>query len=166
MSVTYHDILAVFYTEIQKEYGNIEAQPYTIKNSPNQEEKIIEIYNDEKKIISTKYELLGIYDESTNLFLWGNSLVPSDKTESIRVRDILEYSKKIKALILNKKFTDIGFLEKMLYYLSSPIIYVLKENISQLIMLCVFISKKIILMRRDANTNIVTFYLIVDVLSY
>jgi hypothetical protein len=166
MSVTYHDILTVFYTKIQKENGNIDVQPYTIKNSPNQDEKIIEVYNDEKKIMSAKYELLGVYDDVTNLFLWGNSIAPSDKNESIRVKDIREYSKKIKTLILNKKFTDIGFLEKMLYYLSSPIIYVLKENISQLIMLCVFISKKNILMRRDTNTNFITFYLIVDILSY
>jgi hypothetical protein len=127
---------------------------------------VAEIYNNDKKIMSSKYELLGIYDETTNLFVWGSSIIPANKNDTLRVRDIREYSSKIKSFILNKKFSDVGFLERLLYYLSENIVYIIRENISDLTMLCVFVSKKFVVFKSNANTNVTSIYLLTDVLSY
>lgn len=166
MSVTFHDILSVYYKEAQQLHNNIDTQQYTIRFGENPNEQVIDIYNKDKKIMASKYEPLGIYDESTNLFIWGSSINPSNKNLTLRVRDIQDYSSKIKSLILNKKFNDIGYMERLLYYLSENIIYILAENIHDLIMLCVFVSKKFVLIKRDSNTNIASLYLLTDVLSY
>lgn len=166
MSVTFHDILSVYYKEAQQLHNNIDTQQYTIRFGENLNEQVIDIYNKDKKIMASKYELLGIYDESTNLFIWGSSINPSNINLTLQVKNIRNYDFKIKSLILNKKFNDIGYIERLLYYLSENIIYILKENIYDFIMLCVFISKKFVVIKRDFNTNIVSMYLLTDVLSY
>jgi hypothetical protein len=166
MSVTFHDILVVYYKEAQQLYNNIDSQQYTIRLGENPNENVAEIYNNDKKIMSSKYELLGIYDETTNLFVWGSSIIPANKNDTLRVRDIREYSSKIKSFILNKKFSDVGFLERLLYYLSENIVYIIRENISDLTMLCVFVSKKFVVFKSNANTNVTSIYLLTDVLSY
>ena len=166
MSVTFHDILSVHYKEAQQLHNNIDTQQYTIRPNENPNEQLIDVYNKEKKIMSSKYELLGIYDNTTNLFIWGSTMNPSNKNNTLRVKDIREYSSKLKSLIINKKFSDIGYIEMLLYYLTENIIYVLSDHIYDLVMLCVFVSKKFILLKRDANTNTASFYLLTDVLSY
>lgn len=166
MSVTFRDILSVFYKDLQNKTFNIELSQYKVKLGENINEQVLDIYTNDKKITSSKYELLGIYDESTNLFVWGSSLNPSDSNQYLTVKNIKNYLSKIKSFIINKKFNDVGYMEKMLYYLSENIIYLLKENINDFKMLCSYISKKIIVFKKDSNSNLISMFLLTDILSY
>lgn len=164
MSATFRDVLLVFYRESQLKHKDITTLQYTLKTEDNQNEKVIGIYVDDKKMLSSKYEVLGIYDNNTNLFIWGSHIKPSNANENIRVKDIKEYSTKLKSMILNTKFSDVGYMEKMLYYLSENIIYIMKENIIELIMLTTFVSKKLVIGKSEKD--VLTLYLLTDVLSY
>lgn len=164
MSVTFHDILSVYYKEIKKSYNMSDQYTIEIKKNPNGQ--VLNVYTQEKKILSSRYELLGIYDESTNLFVWGSSLTPSDKNNTLKVKNIKDYSTKLKSLIITKKFSDIDFQERSLYYLSENIFYITNENIQDFILLCIFVSKKLVLIKRNLGTHLISFYLITDVLQY
>lgn len=168
-NVTFHNILSVSYKKIQNKYNSISSKNYKIKEKSHDDENIIELFDDNKKILSGKYEILGIFDSSTNIFMWGDSINPSYKSEYVDVKNIKKKSGKLKQYIINKKFSDVDFIEKLIYYLSNDILYISQDNINDLLTLCTCMSEKIIVMN-NTNTNIAknvnVYYLITDVLSY
>jgi hypothetical protein len=169
MSVTFHDILTVYNKELVEKYNNVFSKEYSIETDSNKNENIINIYSNEKKIMSAKYETLGVYDEKINIFIWGKNMNYFNNNPSQKLKEIFNYSEKIKSLILKNKYSDTDFLETLLYYISHNMIYINNYNISNILMLCSFVSKNIVLHQRD-NSNPeypqITFYLITDILSY
>jgi hypothetical protein len=128
---------------------------------------IINVFNNKnKKILSCTFHNLGSYDKKVNLFTWSCDKFINNKEYSISSECIKKYSKKIKKYIINQKYNDYEYLEKMYYYLSNSIFYINPINIEDLLKISIFITKHKGILYNENNYNVVNYYIILDILSY
>jgi CRISPR/Cas system-associated protein Cas5 (RAMP superfamily) len=125
---------------------------------------ILDIIIEKKKILSVKYELLGIYDKSCNLFEWASKMKLIDKISIKTTKNILKYKNKLKEHIINNTYSDMEYVERILYYLSNNIFFIEENNIQDLIKVCVFISKCQGIVKQD-NNNVHKYYAVIDIIG-
>ena len=110
---------------------------YIIENTINKnEDNILDIYSNnkkEKKLLSLKYEVMGIYDYSCNLFSWENMMILTNKKLSILSKKVKNYKKEIKEMIIKKQYKDISYMETMLYYISNNVFFIEESNLLDLV---------------------------------
>lgn len=165
--ILYKDILTYKFNETNKIYKNVSTKKYKLEKDVNDNENIINVYNENKLMLSSKYEVLGNYDKSTNVFIWGNCIKPI-KSQTHCVSIIRNAKENIKNYIINKKFDDVNFMEKILYYLENDVMLILNENIIDLIKICVFESQGMVVYQENntQNKNTCTYYLLTEIMSY
>ena len=127
---------------------------------------IIDVINDKNKnILSCNYHNLGSFNKKMNLFTWSCDKFINNKEYSLSSEYIKKYSKKIKKYIINQKYDDYEYLEKMYYYLSNSIFIVDKINIEDILKISIFITKHKGILKKEIN-DVITYYIILDILSY
>lgn len=127
--------------------------------------KTMNLYCDKtKKNISVKYELLGSRDTKCELFIWGSSMQIIDKTIVGNCKIIKKYKSQIEKYIYDKKFKDIDYLERILYYLSHNVFFINNDNVHDLVKISAFVVKSVgvVILTGD---NIVTYYLVSDIIG-
>src|SRR5579872_7184390 len=70
-----------------------------IKSNDNNNNKNLIVYSEDQKILVGKYELLGNYDISCNLFSWACNYILVDKTSVRLCKEIRKYAKTLKKMI-------------------------------------------------------------------
>jgi hypothetical protein len=105
------------------------------------DEYILNIYLNNKKITSAKYEIMGIYNIENNIFTWGNNFLINNKNTSNFVNVIQKSKNIIEKDIFKSVYNDVDYLERILYYLSNNVLYIFQDNIKDLIEYsCYFLS--------------------------
>jgi hypothetical protein len=143
----FSDMINNEYHETTKKLSNLlKEKDYIIENTINKnDDNILDVYpNDkrEKKILSLKYEIMGIYDYNCNLFSWENMMVLTNKKLNNLSKKVKIFKKEIKEFIIKKKFLDIEYMEKILYYISNNAFYIEKENLIDLVKFSLYSVKK------------------------
>ena len=141
---------------------------YSLDFDNENDERIIDVFDkDKRKIMSVNYEILGTYDFSSKIFNWGCNKNIVDKKLTKMSKNIKSESKTIKKYIVEKKYTDVAYLESIYYYLTNPLFFV--DDISYLIKFSIYASEcKGVLISMDTykGVNIQTCYLITDIISF
>jgi len=139
--------------------------------SDNYGDKTIEVFCKNTKIISAKYDVLGVYDDQLNLFTWGWNVELIDKNIIKNTKKIKKQTKSIKSDIIKRKYSDIGYMEKILYYISNNIFFISKDNITGLLEYCVYITqtkgiiKQVTKAQNSKNKLITIYYLVTDIIG-
>jgi hypothetical protein len=162
----FNEIINKKYNKLTKELKSIigTTKKYNISVHTNKnEENILELNINNKKI-TTKYEILGVYDTTTNIFCWANNYRLIDKNKIQLLKKIKEYHKIIENFIINTTYSDIEYLDKLYYYLSNTIFMLDQKNIDDIVILGTFItnSKGIIF---NENEKQKIFYIITDIIT-
>ena len=137
-------------------------------NEDDNENNVLEAYYNKKKILSAKYQILGIYDEQCNLFTWAKNIQLIDKTLTKISKKIKAMSSVIKDIIIKNEYSDIEYLEKIMYYLSNNTFIIYPQNINELINFSTFITKHKGVIKSKMNEqdkNIYIYYLITDIIG-
>lgn len=135
---TFSSIVDEKYNKTIKKISNLlKEKDYIIENTINKnEDNILNIYSDnkkEKKLLSLKYEIMGIYDYNCNLFSWENMMILTDKKQNNLSKKVKKFKKIIKEMIIKKQHKDIGYMERILYYISNNVFYLEQSNLSELV---------------------------------
>jgi hypothetical protein len=139
---------------VDKKYNKIEKYTsYTINIKDNNLELK---YNN--NIISTTFEIMGIYDITTKLFSWSNKFSLINKNKIKLTKQIKKYKKKLYLYLINNKYKDVEYVEKLYYYLSNNIFILNEENIIDIVKLAIYITNTNVVYNN--NNNIITFYFI------
>ena len=165
MSNKYSDIInKQFLKLVQLKNELLKDNEYMINVIDNLDENILDVYSDKIKFFSCTYELLGSYDINTNIFIWGNDHTIVNMQYIKNILHIRKESKKIEDIIINIKYDDLGYLERLYYYVTHNIFIISTTNINELMEFCVSSSetKGVVAEKKD---NKITFYLIVDIIS-
>ena len=165
MNNKYNDIInKQFLKLIQLKNELLKDNEYMINVIDNLYENILDVYSNKQKFFSCNFELLGSYDINTNIFVWGNDHAIVNKEFIKNILHIRKESKKIEDFIINTKYDDLSYLERLYYYLTHNIFMISTTNINELLEFCVSSSetKGVVAQKKD---NIITMYLIVDIIS-
>lgn len=144
----YKDIIDKKYLSLTNNMKNIiKDNEYYTEEQPNKEndDHILNVFlkSNNKKILSVNYEILGFYSDKCNIFYWGTNILPSNKYIYKLSKKIMRSKKKLKEYIINKKYSDISFLEKLLYYTTNKIFYIIYDNIDDLLKYSCYITNSI-----------------------
>lgn len=149
---------------------------YTINIVNDNNENILNVFNsNNKRVLTAKYEILGNYNNTTSLFNWGCDMFVQNKNLTALSKEIKNYSKKLKKLILEENYPDSDYLERLYYYLTNDIFYLLQDNVSDIVKLSNFILsyftpyKYGIITSTDTSLqkhHISTYYILTDIISY
>ena len=137
-------------------------------NEDSSENNVLEVYYNNKKILSAKYQILGIYDEHCNLFTWAKYIQLIDKKLTKISKKIKAMSSIIKNIIIKNEYSDIDYLEKIMYYLSNNTFIIYPQNINELINFSTFATKYKGVIKSKMNINdksVYIYYLIIDIIS-
>lgn len=121
----------------------------------------LNIYNDKKIICNCSYEMLGTYDIGTNIFVWENSQTIKNEKSIKNLLLIRNSYKIIKSLIIENKYDDVSYLERMYFYLKNNIFILSKQYIQEFINYCICISEMYGIVVQQ-NLNKTYFYLITN----
>lgn len=148
-------------------------------SSDGYENKIIDVFgNNDKKILSVKYEILGTYDSNLGVFSWACDQIIVDKKMTQLAKSIKSYSKKIKKIILLKKFSDVEFMERLYYYTTNSLFFVNDFNLNDIFRLSIHVTNAKGILSSSvgkidsidkisgSGKQIKTFYLITDIISF
>jgi len=127
-------------------------------------EFILDVQVEDKVILSLKYECLGVYQRPCNLFQWANKMDLLHKMSVNKTKSITKYKEQVKDYIINNKYTDSEYLERILYYLSNNIFFIEESNMTDLIKLCVYISKCKGILKHEQDANCI-YYAITDIIG-
>jgi hypothetical protein len=108
---------------------------YKIKNKISKNnEHLMDVFliKNNKKIMSTKCEIMGFYNKDCNTFYWGDLFIPMNTYINKSLKKIKKSKNKLKDMIIDKKYDDIEFLEQLLYYVSNNVFYIDDTNIDKL----------------------------------
>jgi len=144
----YKDIINKKYLSLTSDIKNIigNNEYYTDENFEQENNNyILNIFlkSGNKKILSVNYEILGLYNDKCNIFYWGNSLIPFDNNIYKLAKKIILSKKKLKKYIIDKKYSDTAFMEKLLYYTANHIFYIIPDNIDDLLKYSCYITNSI-----------------------
>ena len=171
---TYANYIKNKYVKLSKQLLELteKCQEYSIETkSSGHDDKILDVYCKNKKILSAHYEILGTYDSQCNLFFWAKNMQLIDKQSTKLSKRIKSYHKEIEEMILNKKYNDLDYLEKILYYTKNNIFFMMPDNLETLIEFSVTISecKGVLSQVNDnlakENKIVYSYYLITDIIG-
>jgi hypothetical protein len=138
----FNEITKKFYTLLNNKKDNYDD--YIIENTiDNNEQNIINLFsksNKEKKLLSLAYEIIGIYDIDCNYFSWENNFILTNKTTNKLAKIIKKEKKNLQNYIIKKKYNDIDYMEKILYYISNDTFYLQKNNLPDLLKYCCYFA--------------------------
>lgn len=127
-------------------------------------EKIINLFDNKKKLLTVKYEILGIFDKKCGFFTWAKYIPLINKNLIKIMRNIKSSKDEITEMIVENKYKDVEFLEIILYYLSNNMFIIDETNVSMFLKYCIYISKsKGILINKNDNKYV--YYFIVDIIG-
>jgi hypothetical protein len=139
------------------------------------DEKTLNIINeDNKKIISCKYQILGSYDVNCNIFSWAYTSQLMNKKMTYLSKDIKKTKKIIMEYIVKSKYDDVDYIEQIYYYLSNSICYI--TNLDDLLKYCVYVTnclgfiKQNMIISNNSNDNNdnnekINIYLVMDIIG-
>jgi len=163
----FYDVVKQKYNKITKKLKDILiTDNYNVQNSINSNnDKVLDIYIDTKKILTCNYDILGVYDVNCGIFSWSTTLKLVDRELLTKVKHIQKYNKELEKLIITRKYSDIEFMETILYYISNNMFYIESDNIEQLLEFSCFITDSIgYLIQKEKNKYI--YYLITNIVNY
>jgi hypothetical protein len=146
-------------TKIKKQL--IDDFPYAIELLDKYDDSTLNVHSAKKIICNCSYEFLGSYDNSTNIFIWSNSQSIVNKNNIEKLLEIRKSYKTVKSVIINNKYNDISYLERMYFYLKNNIFMISQQNIQELLNYCICISKMHGVLE-GKNTSKTYFYLITN----
>lgn len=159
----FEDIIKNESEKISKSLNNIlnENDNYQIKIV----DEVIDIYGENKKILTIKYELLGSYDTKSEIFNWAHNYYIVDKELLFLSKEVKKYSSKLRKYIINQKCEDNEYMERLYYYLSNSV-FILQENkLLDIINMSIYITKcKGVI--KNKNGNMIQLYFVKDIISY
>jgi len=135
------------------------------------DDQIVDVYGKNIKILSAKYQIIGSYDTQCELFTWAWAMQIRDKKITEFEKRICKYNGKIKNYISNNKYTDVQYLEQIMYYISNNTFYIVPANLKTLEDLCIFIGRgKGVLKQNNRELEksqkiIPTWYLVSDIIG-
>ena len=159
---TYKNEIEQNIDELTKIKSNIIGDSqYSIELLDKFNDVTLNVYNDKKIICNCSYEEIGTYDVSTNIFIWGNSQAIKNEKHIKNLLLIRKSYKTIKSLICNNKYSDIGYLERLYFYLKNNIFILSKQYVKEFMNYCICISKMNGIVVQQ-NSNKIYFYLITN----
>ena len=132
---------------------------YSIELLDKFNDMTLNVYNNKKIICNCSYEILGTYDTTTNMFVWSNSQSIKNELHIKNLLAIRKSYKNIKILIINNKHSDIGYLERLYFYLKNNIFIMSKQYINEFINYCISVSGMYGILAQQ-KSNKIYFYLI------
>lgn len=129
---------------------------------------ILELYVNNKKKMTANYQILGKYDFQTSFFIWGRDMKFLDRLLTNSSKIIKKTSSDIKQYIIENKYTDVQYLELLLYYTSNNYFYVTFDNVKKICDYSIYItnSKGLVYNKISLSSeNVITYYLITEILS-
>lgn len=165
----YEDMVKKEFIDLTKQFNELmkNNKDYIVKIVDNDDENILDVFNGKKKIFTATYEILGVYNTECRLFTWSKNMPLIDKL-------LTKLSKKIKAMlpilkniIINNEYSDVEYLERMMYYLSNGIFYIVPDNIPILLQFCTFVTRShgIINDKLRDNSLFHVYYAITDIIG-
>lgn len=125
----------------------------------------LNIMLEQKKILKSKYQIMGIYDNK--IFSWSYDMKLINKDTTIIAGKIKKYRKELKKNIINNKYknnsTDIELAERLYYYISHSNFYITDNNIDDLLKISKYITNYDIVQTKIDNVQI--FYFLTDILT-
>ena len=160
--MNYKDIIFKKYTNLTKMRNELlNTNNYDINIVDNQDEKILEIFSNKSKIFSATFEKIGTFDINTNIFIWANEHIICDKKFIKNINNIRKSKNELENIIINNKYTDLSYIEKLYYYLSHNIFIISFDNINELLNYCVSVSNSKGVVFEKNNKGFYVFYLII-----
>ena len=150
-----------FYDEQNEKYKKYIVD--TLINFDKSQNIIKIVDKDDNILLESKYEILGIYDNQTNIWLWAWLLTFLNANETIISRKLLDYGLKlepltnnndhyyIKSQLLNSRITIEDMIELDIHLALSS--YLIKD-------LYLFIKPLIVFLDKDRTKYITYYYLI------
>ncbi len=171
--MNFEDIIKNEYNNLTKSLENIikDHPKYTINIVDDLNDNIMDIFgNSKKKVLTVKYEVLGTYNITLGIFIWACDNVIGDKEISELSKTTKKYSKNLKKLIIDKKFKDISYIERLYYYLSNSMFFVDPINLNDITKLSTFVTNTNGIIKQNSsnalNHEIITMYYVTDIISY
>lgn len=170
---SYKEIIQNAHKELSKQLMDLieNCKEYTIETkNGSSDDKILDVLCNNKKILTATYEILGTYDSQFNLFFWAKNIKLVDKQITKISKNVKKYSSKIKEMIIEKRYKDVDYLERLYYYTNNGIFFIFPDNVNDIIEFSTYVSKcKGILKQQNnlvQNGKIVyTYYIITDILG-
>ena len=94
----------------------------------------IDVICNKEKLFMAEYEILGSYDVSNGIFIWGWKMI--DRENKHKTKSLKKYYKNIHNYVVNNKYSDIKYLERIHYYLSNDIFYLENDHLDIIIKFC------------------------------
>lgn len=142
---------------------------YSIDDTVNQnEDNTLIFYSEQKKILSTKYEIMGIYDYKCNIFSWGDSNLLTNKKISTLIKKIKKSKENIQNTIIQNEYEDNEYIERILYYIDNCMFFIQENSMIDLIQFCGYITSCMDIITSDKIINgkqYKIYYFITDILS-
>lgn len=172
MNEKYEDIINEKYKKLVEEFESVKkTNNYKLEIiNDNFENRTIDIYSNNKKIMSVSYEILGMYDPGASLFVWGHKFNIAN-SKLVKLAKLIQKSYNVvEDAILSMKYYDIEYLERIYYYLKNDMFYIDPENINSLTIISLVLSNaKGILIDNTTFMNkknpTKTIYLVTDILT-
>ena len=112
---------------------------YSVENSiDNNDEYTLDVYANKKKVMTVVCQMMGFYNHDCETFYWGDTMIPTNTNINELVKDIRKSKKKLKKSIIEQKYDDIQYLERILYYISNNVFYIDELNIADLVKYCCY----------------------------
>lgn len=172
--MSFEDVIKIESNKLAKSLNSVlnDYPNYTIGivNDSNKD-SFIDVYGTtKKKILTVKYEVLGMYDSQMEIFSWACDHKISDKGIVGLSKEVKKYSKKLKKHIIKKEFDDTEYMERLYYYLSNSMFFLEFSNLSDIMKISIFVTKCKGVLKQDnndtSNSKNTIFYLVTDIISY
>ena len=141
---------------------------YFIENRiDNNNEYMLDVYlsSSKKKVMTVACRSMGFYNYDCETFYWGDCMLPTNTNINELSKKIKKTKNKMKKMIINKKYDDIVFLERILYYVSNNVFYIDKGNVEDLIKYCCYVtdSMGVLVQKKEKRQRI--YYLVQEIIQ-
>jgi len=132
--------------------------------SNHDEKHIVDIYINDKLVLKASYEIIGVYNIISSIWIWGWSLPYIEK-------DLVKSSNKIKKLLpilLNyecEKDKDYDTIEKYIYYCKNPSFFISYKNLDDIIKFSLFFTKKLWIIPHNLENKKIEYILLKKILQ-
>lgn len=166
----FHDKIKKNYQKTSQNIENtIKHTKYIIdENIDKNGQNILNIYSNDKLILTVKYQIMGFYNKEQNLFFWSNiNYIKNNNLTSI-TKKLRSMKKKLEDIIIDGTYEDIQYLESLLYYFDNDIFIIDKNDICNISYAAIYFSNAIGTLSHNIHINDKKhkiYYLVTDILS-